>query len=601
MSPCVGKRPGHTGVSTEGRGGMKKRMLGLLAGVLFSGASLFGASFTIGGSVKQPLNLSTEKLGVFKTVRVQQNEILRDGSYRGSWHFDGVPLRTLLEAALVEKEDSGFAKMIDLAVVVRNREGLEVAFSWGEIFFRNSADVIIATSAVPIRPRHMSDATERYAEQFNRKIGFPKLVAAADDYADRSIENVVSIEVVNLRPGVGSKKMEKLFAPSFSVTGAGARGHGIDTLAGLPRRELRSAHMGEGSGYNGFHDYAGAPLRAVLEQAGVASRLSDIFLFSAPDGYRSAFSHGEIFLQSAGNDLLIADTEDGKLLDRGGKFALIPAADLMSDRDIKALEKIEAIDLRRKPQLYFIGIGSGDADLVTLEALTAIGRTDTLICTPDIQKRFSKYLGDKPVLLDFYDFLPPKLARKHADLSGEKLMEKMQETWRGIADTIRAEIARGKTVALLDYGDPTIWGATEYLRENLDPAEYEIVAGLSSFNVASALLERHTGCRGAMVLADGKGVLENEVLFREAARGGATLSIFLGRKDLAQLSEFFGAAYPADAPAAVVFEAGYSGLEKVVRTNVREFRDVIEKARDNDLFLLFLGPCLEAGAKPHRH
>ena len=246
MSPCVGKRPGHTGVSTEGRGGMKKRMLGLLAGVLFSGASLFGASFTIGGSVKQPLNLSTEKLGVFKTVRVQQNEILRDGSYRGSWHFDGVPLRTLLEAALVEKEDSGFAKMIDLAVVVRNREGLEVAFSWGEIFFRNSADVIIATSAVPIRPRHKSDATERYAEQFNRKIGFPKLVAAADDYADRSIENVVSIEVVNLRPGVGSKKMEKLFAPSFSVTGAGARGRVIDTLAGLPRRELRSAHMGEG-------------------------------------------------------------------------------------------------------------------------------------------------------------------------------------------------------------------------------------------------------------------------------------------------------------------------------------------------------------------
>jgi precorrin-4 methylase len=104
-----------------------------------------------------------------------------------------------------------------------------------------------------------------------------------------------------------------------------------------------------------------------------------------------------------------------------------------------------------------------------------------------------------------------------------------------------------------------------------------------------------------MVLADGKGVLENEALFREAARGGATLSVFLGRKELNQLSEFFGTAYPADAPAAVVFEAGYSGLEKVVRTDVRGFRGAVEEEKEKDLFLLFLGPCLEAGAKPHRH
>ena len=98
-----------------------------------------------------------------------------------------------------------------------------------------------------------------------------------------------------------------------------------------------------------------------------------------------------------------------------------------------------------------------------------------------------------------------------------------------------------------------------------------------------------------MVLADGKGSWKTRSSSGRR-RGGATLSIFLGRKDLAQLSEFFGAAYPADAPA-VVFEAGYSGLEKVVRTNVREFRDVIEKARDNDLFLLFHQVLLEAGAK----
>lgn len=571
----------------------------MAAAILFSVDGLFGASLSIGGSVKQPLNLSIEALAGFRTVRVQLNEIMKDGSYRGSWYFDGVPLRTLLETALVEKEESGYPKAIDLAIVVRSSEGREVAFSWGEIFYRNSADVIIATTAVPIKPRHKSDAAERYAEQFDRKIGFPKLVAAADEFADRSIENVAGIEVVNLRPGAGTKKMETLFAPSFSVTGAVARSIVVEDLDGFPLRNLRSAHMGEGSGFNGFNDYSGAALHAVLEKTGVSLQLSHIYLLSSPDGYRTTLSSGELYLQGSGRDMLIADKQNGKPLDWGGKFAFIPAGDLMSDRDIKALEKIEVIDLRRKPQLTIIGIGSGDTDLITIEAVTAIARADALICTPDIRKRFGKYLGEKSVLLDFYEYLPPRLRQKHADLSPERLQEKMQETWRGIAETIKSEIQKGKTIALLDYGDPTIWSATEYLRENFDPGLLEIIPGLSSFNVASALLERHTGCRGAIILANGRGILENKPLFKAAAEKGETLSVFLGRRELPGLVEFFNTVYAATVPVSIVFEAGYSGREKVVRTDLGGLSDAIKE--ENDLFLLFLGPCLDAKSRAHRH
>lgn len=581
---------------------MKKSIVALLLVlvVVFPGG-LFAADISVAGAVKNPLNLSMEALGGFRTVRVQLNEIMKDGAYRGSWFYEGVPLRTLLETAFVEKEESGYPKAIDVAVVVRGGEGREVALSWGEIFYRNSADIIIATRAFPIKPRHKSDSTEKHAKQFERKIGFPKLVVAADAYADRSIENVVSIDVVDPRPGVGMKKSETLFAPAFTVTGGVKQALTVDDLAAFPRRDRRVAHMGEGSGYGGIDDFSGAPLHALLEKAGASQSLSGIFLFSAPDGYRAAFSYGELFLNASGQEMLIADTQNGKKLERGGRFIFVPAGDLMSDRDVKALEKIEVLDLRRKPKLTFIGLGSGDTDLVTVEAVTAMARADAFIAPPDLAKRFRKYMGDKPVMLDFYEFIPPKLKQKFGNLPPGELQSKMTETWKGIAASIKGEIAKGKNVALLDYGDPTIWSATEYLRENLDEETIEILPGLSSFNVASALLERHTGCRGSIVLANGKGVLENKPLYQAAAKNGETLSIFMAAKQLPGLIEFFNTIYDPGVPVNMVYRAGYSGGEKVVRTDLKGLKSAVDAEEEKDLMILFLGPCLDASSKSHRH
>jgi hypothetical protein len=103
---------------------MKKSVSALVMVIsVFVGTELYAASISITGAVKHPLNLSLDALGGFKTIRVQLNEIMKNGSYRGAWFYDGVPLRTLLEAAFIEKEETDFSKAIDLAVVVRNSEG----------------------------------------------------------------------------------------------------------------------------------------------------------------------------------------------------------------------------------------------------------------------------------------------------------------------------------------------------------------------------------------------------------------------------------------------------------------------------------------------
>jgi precorrin-4 methylase len=587
---------------------MKKCIsISILVLSIFAWTECYAGSISITGTVKQPLNLSLEELSRFKTIRVQLNEVMKDGSYRGAWFYNGVPLRALLETASVEKEETAFPKAIDLAILVRNREGREVALSWGETFYKNSADVIIATSATPIKPHHecsschTPDVSNRYMKQFDREIGFPKLVVASDGYADRSIENVESIEVINPTPAMQVDKSAKLYSPSFVVTGDVKNKLAINDLSGFPRKDMRVINIGEGRGFHGIDDFSGALFKSIMNKAGVEPRLSDIFLVSAPDGYRTTFSYGEIFLSRNEEGALIADTQNGKKIENGGKFILVPSGDLMSDRDVKSVEKIEVIDLKRKPKLTIIGIGSGDADLLTMEAVTAMSRADEFICSPDISKRFGKYMGGKPVLLDIYDFAPPVIKKKYPELSRDELNKKIEDSWIKVSDSIKAELKKGRNVALLEYGDPTIWSATEYVTEHFDDEMIEIIPGLSSFNVASALLKRHTGCKGSMILANSVGILENKPLFEAAAKSGVTLSIFMAMKNLSELINLFKKSYESDVPVHVVYRAGYSGGEKVIRTDLEGLKKTIDAEKEKELFLVFIGPCLDASSKAHRH
>ena len=96
--------------------------------------------------------LSLDDLEKYQFTRVQLNEIMKDGQYNGVFYYQGVPLRIILESASIEKKVSAFTKRTDLAVVVRNSKGRQVTLSWGEIFYRNPGQYILATSAVPIMP-----------------------------------------------------------------------------------------------------------------------------------------------------------------------------------------------------------------------------------------------------------------------------------------------------------------------------------------------------------------------------------------------------------------------------------------------------------------
>ncbi|OPX35420.1 MAG: hypothetical protein B1H11_09135 [Desulfobacteraceae bacterium 4484_190.1] len=327
--------------------------------LFFTGDILAGSPsvLSITGLVKQPLNLTVDDLERHRSIEVQLNEVMEDSGYHGVFYYSGVPLKTLLEFASIEKGETAFSKKVDLAVLVRNREGKQVVLSWGEVFYRNPGRIIVAASAIPIMPRHdckTCHSPEVYKSrlvQLHRKIGFPKLVVSSDSYADRSLEGITSIEVLDLCPKMPAKRLKKLFAPEFSITDVVRRTLVFKDLSSYPRRAMKIKHLGEGKGYHGIEKVEGAYLRNIIDKAGIAPDLCKIFLVSAPDGYRALFSYGEIFLDPAGERMIIADRLNGKPIEKGGKFVLVAPGDLMADRHVKSIRRIEVISVRQDPKL----------------------------------------------------------------------------------------------------------------------------------------------------------------------------------------------------------------------------------------------------------
>ncbi|MDL1968805.1 MAG: hypothetical protein LWW97_09740 [Deltaproteobacteria bacterium] len=310
---------------------MKKYFLCVFLIVTFFTGYVFAESkdsLSIYGLVKHPLNISMQDLTKFQSIQVQMNEVTNDGEFRGVFHYCGVPLRTLLELACIKKNKKEFSKSVDLAIAIRNKKGAQTILSWGEVFYRNSGEILIATAAVPIMPHknckgcHSLEFYKPVIDQLYRNICFPKLVVAEDSFADRSLEEITDIEVIDITHGINIKKEPKLFSKQFTITGHGIKSLSFCDISQYPRKNMRIKKVGEGKGYHGILQASGASLKQILENAGVLPDLNTVFIVSAPDGYRSLLSWGEVFLSPSGDQIIIADRINGQSIDSGGKFIL---------------------------------------------------------------------------------------------------------------------------------------------------------------------------------------------------------------------------------------------------------------------------------------
>ncbi len=89
---------------------------------------------------------------------------------------------------------------------------------------------------------------------------------------------------------------------------------------------------------------AGAPVGAQLRGDAVASYV----VASASDGYQVVFSIAELDPAFTSNDIMVADTVDGKpLFGNQGAFRIVAPKDSRGARSIRMLQRIEVVRLRK--------------------------------------------------------------------------------------------------------------------------------------------------------------------------------------------------------------------------------------------------------------
>lgn len=202
--------------------------------------------------------------------------------------------------------------------------------------------------------------------------------------------------------------------------------------------------------------------------------------------------------------------------------------------------------------VYFVGAGTGAADLITVRGMHLMEQADVII-----------YAGSlvNPELLHY--------AKKECEIqnSAKLTLEEVLEIMK------RAE-AEGKTTVRLHTGEPSIYGAVREQMDELDKLgiAYESCPGVSAcFGAAASLNIEYTlpGVSQSFIITrmEGRTKVPEKESIESFAAHQASMAIYLSTGMLKELSErLVSGGYQKDTPAALVYKATWPEEEAYLCT-----------------------------------
>ena len=230
-------------------------------------------------------------------------------------------------------------------------------------------------------------------------------------------------------------------------------------------------------------------------------------------------------------------------------------------------------------QVYIVGAGAGDPELITVKGQKLLQKADVII-----------YAGSlvNPALLDF--------AKEGAEIHDSASM-----TLPEVIETIEKAVAKDLMVVRLHTGDPSIYGAIQEQMDALKKKriDFEVVPGVSSFlATAAALKQEYTlpGISQTVIITRNEGrtpVPEREKL-RSLAAHQATMCIFLSITMLADVvKELIEGGYAPDTPIAIVQRASWPE-QKIVRATLETIVEEIADKGIDRTAMIVVSRCLGA-------
>ena len=214
--------------------------------------------------------------------------------------------------------------------------------------------------------------------------------------------------------------------------------------------------------------------------------------------------------------------------------------------------------------VFFVGCGPGDPELITVKAKKLIQKADVVV--------YSGSLIPEPIL---------KLCKKG------KLHDAAGLVREEIFDLLYKNAKKGKLVVRLHDGDPSIYGAIKEQIDNLEKKGIKsiVIPGVTAFLASAAALGMQLTLPGVtqtiiVTRAESRTKVPKREKISELAKHKVTLIFYLSIHLLSKLSkEAIAGGYKESTPVAVVYRASWPD-QKIIKGTLN---DITQKVKDEKI------------------
>jgi precorrin-4/cobalt-precorrin-4 C11-methyltransferase len=228
-------------------------------------------------------------------------------------------------------------------------------------------------------------------------------------------------------------------------------------------------------------------------------------------------------------------------------------------------------------QVYIVGAGPGDPELITVRGQKLLARADVVLYTGSLVPEY------------MLDYCPPEVER----IDTRSLV--LETWWPLVLERVQA----GKIVVRLQDGDPSLYGALHELMVHLWQHEvpFEIVPGVSAFQAAAAHLQVELTVPNLvqsiiLTRAQGQTEVPSTEDLASLASHRASLCLYLSAHHCTKAQEQLLSHYPPETTMALCYRLGWPD-EYVRIGRLDEMAQITREAQLNRTVLYIISPALE--------
>ena len=228
-------------------------------------------------------------------------------------------------------------------------------------------------------------------------------------------------------------------------------------------------------------------------------------------------------------------------------------------------------------QVYFVGAGPGDPDLLTVKAHQLLENCKLCI-----------YAGSL--------VSPEIIASINSDAQKyDSAKMSLDQTTEVIQRASNNDIA----VIRLHTGDPSIYGAITEQMNRLDKLaiRYEVIPGVSSFQAAAAALNAELTCpevSQTVILSrtSGRTPMPKHQDIETLAQSRSTLCLFLSIHKIGEVAKRLDKYYGQDCPVAVVYHASWPD-QIIIKGTIEDIADKVKHSGITKTAMIIIGQALD--------